>query len=105
MKHGGIVDRLSRTLQYELRTVLGYPYTKYMFSRYLKEAFGDRYKTQSPGPVPPPELITTEALMYKDELKARAKPVTGQLNQQDRAQLEHDGALTLDGKHPRASYS
>src|SRR5712671_2013815 len=74
MQRHGIVDRISRILPYDLRMALGYPYTRYIFYRSLKEAFGDRYKPQSPGPVPPPELITTEALMRQDELKIRAKP-------------------------------
>jgi SAM-dependent methyltransferase len=38
----------------------------------LRKTFGDRYKPHGPGPLPPAELITTEALMYKDDLKLRA---------------------------------
>jgi SAM-dependent methyltransferase len=74
MKHDGMVDRISRILPYTLKTVLGHRYKRYMFFRYLKATFGDRYKPQKPGPMPPPELIATEALMHKDDLKVRAKP-------------------------------
>jgi SAM-dependent methyltransferase len=74
MKHDGMVDRITTILPYDLKTVLGYSYKRYMFFRYLKEAFGDRCKPQSPGPMPPPELIATEALMHGDDLKIRATP-------------------------------
>src|ERR1700747_855271 len=73
MKQDGIVDRATRVLPYELRKMLGYPYKKYMFFRYLKKTAGARYKPQDLGPMPPPELITTEALMYRDDLKIEGK--------------------------------
>jgi SAM-dependent methyltransferase len=73
MKHDGIVDRATRILPPELRKTLGYPYKKYMFFRYLKKAVDARYKPQSPGPTPPPDLITTEALMHKDDLQIEGK--------------------------------
>ena len=44
-----------------------------MFSRYLKNIFGDRYKLPRLGALPPAELVTTEALMHKDNLKLRAR--------------------------------
>ncbi|MGC2201977.1 MAG: tetratricopeptide repeat protein [Stellaceae bacterium] len=46
---------------------------KYLFSRYLKNIFGDRYKLPRLGALPPAELVTTEALMHKDDLKLRAR--------------------------------
>jgi SAM-dependent methyltransferase len=74
MKQGGIIDRISKKLPHDVKITLGYPYTRHIFFRHIKETFGDRYRPQSAGPVPPPELITTEALMYHDDLKIQAKP-------------------------------
>jgi SAM-dependent methyltransferase len=74
MEHGGMVERIGTILPEGLRTGLGYHYKKYMFHRYLQKVFGDRYQPHSPGPMPPLELITTEALMQKDDLNIRAKP-------------------------------
>jgi Flp pilus assembly protein TadD/SAM-dependent methyltransferase len=54
---------------------LGRPEEAEMYClRYLKNIFGNRYKPHSSGPLPPAELITTEALMRKDDLKLRARP-------------------------------
>jgi len=59
-------------LKVRSRLVLEYQDRK--FHRYLKQVFGGRYGWTSPGPVPPPELVTTEALMTKDELGFKCSP-------------------------------
>ena len=74
MKHGGIVHRATMILPYGIKTVLGYKYKQLMYFSYLKRKFGARFKPQDPGPIAPPELIETEALMHADELKVRRKP-------------------------------
>jgi SAM-dependent methyltransferase len=74
MKHGGIVHRSTMILPYGIKTVLGYQYKKYMYFSYLKRKFGARFKPRDPGPMAPPELIETEALMQADDLKVRRKP-------------------------------
>jgi SAM-dependent methyltransferase len=74
MKHGGIVHRSTMILPYGMKTVLGYKYKKYMYFSYLKRKFGARFKPRDPGPMAPPELIETEALMQADDLKVRRKP-------------------------------
>jgi SAM-dependent methyltransferase len=74
MKHGGIVHRSTMILPYGMKTVLGYQYKKYMYFSYLKRKFGARFKPRDPGPMAPPELIETEALMQADDLKVRRKP-------------------------------
>jgi len=61
-------------LPYGMKTVLGYTYKKYVYFNYLTRKFGARFKPQDPGPIAPPELIETEALMYADELKVRKQP-------------------------------
>jgi hypothetical protein len=61
-------------LPYGIKTVLGYKYKQLMYFSYLKRKFGTRFKPRGPGPIAPPELIETEALMYVDELKVRKKP-------------------------------
>jgi SAM-dependent methyltransferase len=76
MKPDGIVDRATRIAPFKLRKTLGYPYKKYMFFRYLKKAAGARYKPQALGSIPPPELITTEALMYIEDLEIEGKSVS-----------------------------
>ncbi len=76
MERGGIVERISLVLPTTLRTVLGYSYKRVMFFHYLEKAFGDRCRPQSPGPMPPLELITTEALMHKDDLKVQGTPAS-----------------------------
>jgi SAM-dependent methyltransferase len=73
MKHGGIVHRSTMILPYGIKTVLGYQYKKYMYFRYLKQRFGGRFKLRSPGPIAPPELIETEALMHPGDIKIRRK--------------------------------
>ncbi len=74
MKHGGIVDWATRPLPYGLKSMLGYPYKTYMHSRYLRQKFGSRYHARDPGPMPPLDLIETEALLYAADLSLRAKP-------------------------------
>ena len=74
MKHGGMVERIGNILPEGLRTALGFHYKKYIFHRYLRNVFGNRYQPQSPGPMPPAELITTEALLHQNDLNIRAKP-------------------------------
>ena len=74
MEHGGKVERISRILPESLRTTLGYYYKRYMFHRYLREVFSDRYEPRNQGPMVPSELITTEALMYEEDLNIRARP-------------------------------
>jgi SAM-dependent methyltransferase len=68
-----IVERVTTLLPGSLQAELYYYKEQYGFSRYLSKSFGDRYKLCDSGPLPPAELITTEALMYKDDLKLRAK--------------------------------
>ncbi len=68
-----IVERVTTVLPGSLQAELYYYKAQYGFSRYLSKSFGDRYKPCYSGPLPPAELITTEALMYKDDLKLRAK--------------------------------
>lgn len=74
MRHGGIVHRSTMILPYGIKTVLGYKYKKYMYFRYLKQKFGARFKPHGAGPLAPPELIETEALMHADDLRIRKKP-------------------------------
>jgi SAM-dependent methyltransferase len=74
MKHRGVVHRATMILPYGLKTVLGYKYKKAMYFSYLKRKFGARFKPQAPGPIAPPELIETEALMWAEDLKIRRKP-------------------------------
>ena len=74
MKHGGIVHRSTMILPYGIKTALGYKCKEYMYFRYLMQKFGARFKPQDPGPIAPPELIETEALMHADDLKVRRKP-------------------------------
>jgi SAM-dependent methyltransferase len=74
MKHGGIVHRSTMILPYGVKTVLGYKYKKYMYFRYLKQKFGARFKPRDAGPLAPPELIETEALMHAGDLRIRKKP-------------------------------
>ena len=73
MKLGRIVGRVSMVLPAPVQAELYYYKRQYGFFRFLRKTFGDRYKPCDSGPLPPAELITTEALMYKDDLKTRAK--------------------------------
>jgi SAM-dependent methyltransferase len=73
MKYSGMIEGVGNILPGDSRTALGYYYRKYRFRHYLKEVFSNRYKPQDPGPMPPPELIATEALMHKEDLNIRAK--------------------------------
>jgi SAM-dependent methyltransferase len=74
MKHGGIVHRSTMILPYGVKTVLGYRYKKYMYFSYLRRTFGARFSPGDPGPIAPPELIETEALMRADDLNIRKRP-------------------------------
>lgn len=78
MKYGDVVERLGiklRTmLPRKLTAFLGYNYRKQRFLRYLRQTFGERVKPQEQGPIAPPELIETEALMQRDDLGSRATP-------------------------------
>lgn len=74
MKHGGIIHRGTMILPYGIKTVLGYQYKKAMYLSYLKRTFGPRFRPRDPGPLAPPDLIETEALMHVDDLKVRKKP-------------------------------
>ena len=67
------LGRITQTLPRPLQEELFYRVARYKFLRYLRKTFGDRYKTGGSGVLPPPELITTEALMCKDDLKVRGK--------------------------------
>lgn len=89
MKTGGVVHKASTILPSGLRSALKkykqYIYCRYFlkpsdpvelftsewYLRYLTRRFGDRIKSQDAGPVAPPELIKTEALMHADQLKGR----------------------------------
>jgi SAM-dependent methyltransferase len=59
-----------------LRWRLMLEYRKRGFFSYVKGKFGRRVKIWDSGPLPPPELITTEALMHKRDLRMRS---TGEL--------------------------
>jgi SAM-dependent methyltransferase len=55
-----------------LRWRLMLEYRKREFFNYAKARFGSRFKALSAGPLPPPELITTEALMHEHDLQMRS---------------------------------
>jgi SAM-dependent methyltransferase len=74
MRHGGIVERTAGFLPYGLKSVLGYEYKKHMYIRYAKQRFGARFRPRDAGPLAPPELIKTEALMNADDLRFLSKP-------------------------------
>jgi SAM-dependent methyltransferase len=87
MRIGDIANKASRILPYGVRSELKkqkqYIYTRYFikpsdpvglftsewYLAYLARRFGDRIKSQDAGPIAPPELLKTEALMHPDELK------------------------------------
>src|SRR4030081_555419 len=87
MKTDGVAHKASMILPYGLRSALKkykqYIYCRYFlkpsdpvelftsewYFRYLTRRFGGRIKSQDAGPVAPPELIKTEALMHADQLK------------------------------------
>jgi SAM-dependent methyltransferase len=73
-KRGGIVERASKILPGKLKKRLGYPYKRYMFLRYVKNAFGARYTPHGRGPLPPSALIANEALLHEDDLQVVGKP-------------------------------
>ena len=56
-----------------LRAFLGYHQRRQKYVGYVKRKFGPRFVNRDYGPVAPPELITTEALMDKDDLQIRSK--------------------------------
>jgi SAM-dependent methyltransferase len=74
MKGHYIVRNAAAILPYGIKSALYYRYEQYMYFRYLKQRFGDRFRWRYAGPLAPPELIQTEALMYADDLKARSEP-------------------------------
>lgn len=55
-----------------LRWRLMFEYRKREFFSYVRAKFGNRLRVLHPGPLPPPELITTEALMHKHDLQMRS---------------------------------
>jgi SAM-dependent methyltransferase len=56
----------------KLRALVGYHYKKRAYLRYAKRKFGRRVKNLAEGPMAPAELIETEALMQKDDLRMRS---------------------------------
>jgi SAM-dependent methyltransferase len=56
----------------KLRTFLGYHYKRQRYLSYVKLKFGDRARSRDHGPLAPPELIETEALMRQDDIRKRA---------------------------------
>jgi FkbM family methyltransferase len=92
MKRGGIVERTASFLPYGLKTVLGYEYKKHVYFRYLKQRFGVRFRPGNPGPLAPPELIKTEALMNADLIAFYQKALALVRNSRLRElrQLEYD---------------
>jgi SAM-dependent methyltransferase len=58
----------------EIRAYLLRVYYELRFRQYVRSKFVGRYRRQASGPLPPPELITTEALMTKDELRSKSSP-------------------------------
>lgn len=55
-----------------LRAFLGYQRKRQRYLGYIKRTFGARFVNRDCGPIAPPELIMTEALMQKDDLNERA---------------------------------
>lgn len=58
----------------KLKAFLGYHYKRQRYLSYVKLKFGDRVRNRDHGPIAPPELIETEALMQKDDFRKRATP-------------------------------
>ena len=58
----------------DIRYRLRHARARQEFHNYTRTKFGMRYSKQSPGPVAPAELITTEALMTKHDLALKARP-------------------------------
>ena len=67
--------KFTATLPEKLRAFLGYHYKRLSYLGYMKRKFGNRFRNQDPGPIAPAELIETEALMQKDDLRIRATPI------------------------------
>lgn len=74
MRPGGVVERFGKLLPRKLRFEASFGYKQFMFNRLAREVFGDRLQSAEPGPVPPPALITTEALMGKADLELACLP-------------------------------
>lgn len=74
MKPGGIVARVGALVPDQVGWALGHRYARHALFCYLRQTYGSRFQPQDPGPVPPPELITTEALMHRDLLRAKCRP-------------------------------
>src|ERR1700742_3388588 len=55
-----------------LRTFLGYHYKRQRYLSYVRLKFGNRFRNRDHGPLAPPELIETEALMRRDDIRKRA---------------------------------
>ena len=56
----------------KLRALVGYHYKKQAYVRYAKRKFARRVKKLAEGPMAPAELIETEALMQRDDLRMRS---------------------------------
>lgn len=56
-----------------IKSALGYRYREYLYFSYLKQKFGNRFRARAVGPMAPPELIQTEALMKADELNIKSQ--------------------------------
>lgn len=78
MAYGEVITRLSATckamLPQKLKGRLGYVYKKKRFFNLLNKSFRNRVKYEDQGPIAPPQLIETEALMEREDLSTRAKP-------------------------------
>lgn len=74
MKHGSLAHRATQILPGSAASALSYIYVKHVYASYMRRKFGDRFMPSSPGPVAPPELIETEALMREGDLRVRMKP-------------------------------
>ena len=57
-----------------VRSRVAHMYYMSKWHSYAQKKFGDRYDWQAPGPMPPDELITTEALMNQTDLEYRRRP-------------------------------
>jgi SAM-dependent methyltransferase len=75
MQQGNISEQIGvirSILPEKLRTFLGYHYKRQRYLSYVKLKFGDRARNRDHGPLAPPELIETEALMRQDDIRKRA---------------------------------
>lgn len=53
---------------------LGHKFYRRQFYHYLQRTFGQRSRLTETGPMAPPELVTTEALMREGDLMIRSRP-------------------------------